>query len=318
MWSLSPCHGADGQTSADTASQDEPSRPFLIFSGNGLEGGEGRKSYQGFRWQDSLSASAREHSGGNTFKEALDLSTSRRFRSLGRLAESNMDVTLDFDRGGFSASADGGFDYTGVIYNRQTRTEIQLDSNVWNFTGGAGVSQKFVLDPDSTLDWTWTGSYQEYAFKIHTFGVQTKMNKEWDDFSAWGELAGSRQRQDSIPGKCSKNGKENASASCSTLGSDLTDDVGVAAGVEWEPGKHDFAFQTGFDWLFMEDRKTKAGSGKTKSANSLERTWVSTIGYTYSPSDWLDVGGYFQKGISFEAAKSSGYWMTGLYFALDY
>jgi hypothetical protein len=72
--------------------------------------------------------------------------------------------------------------------------------------------------------------------------------------------------------------------------------------------------QSGFDWLFTSQQKIP------------EKTWLSSVGYSYSPTDWLEIGAYFQEGFVFRKLdtkklmldQNSRYWMAGLSFSLTY
>jgi hypothetical protein len=319
-------HGLYGPASAaaidsthanDASTTDtDATRPFHLSSGNGLEGGQGRASYQGFRWQDSISASLNQTRGRNGFEERLDFSTSRQLKNLKNLEEGNLGATLKFDRGGFSLEGSSELNYASVIYNPLIRTEITQKSKTWNYQVSAEVAQKFTLDADSTWDWTWTGSYVEFAGKIHTFEILSEMEKDWGDFALRGELTGSRQRQDSIAGECSR---YDSTGACSNLVSEtITHDIGVTAGAEWSPGKHVVGFQSGVDWLFTPANPNASNSTQNKNATSAQRTWTGTAAYTYSLLSWLELGTYFQEGVNLDLKKKSKFWMLGASFTLSY
>lgn len=284
-------------------------RPYQLSTSHAIEGGKGRESYQGYRLQDSASATLNQFFGDKKLSETFDLSAGTRLQTK-KLAEGDMGLTLRYKFNGFSLSGNTGLNYSPYIYNSLTQQEIRLDSAAWNYIVGAGLSQNNTLESDSTWNWTWGLYYAGFNGVIHTFELALSAEKEWKNFTFTGGISATRQKQDSIAGTCSS-----ADSCIGGTPKGTSNDIGLSGGMEWSSDHHLIGLNTSLDWLF---EPTTTGLKGKKFRSPVQKTWAISLTYVYSPISWMDVGAYFEPGVIILNSNKSGYWTGGVYFSLMY
>ena len=303
-----------------------PKRSFTLSSGNGIEYGKGRRSYDSLRLQDSVMANFRQKVGQQRFSESIDISTGTNIQSR-HLVEGNMDGALKYSVAGFSLSTYAGLNISNFIYNSFTRQEItdttaKLNLSNLNVVVGAQAGKQIYLDADSTWSINTSLSYNGFLGAYHTLSLSLSTEKDWDDFMGSLRLFGSQQKADqqkldSNSQNCSRLGKK---GNClSGANNEWTRGLGGGLELDWNPGKHLVSIGSSLDF-FLSHSVISSPLSKKQKVNSLsiQRTWTNSIGYTYSASSWLDIGAYGEFGKDLDAKSSSTFWRTGASFSLTY